>query len=317
MRVLVTGATGYLGRAIVRAVRDRGHTVVAFARRASAAGLGVECVDGDVTDAGSVDRAVAACDAVCHAAALVAIWRADPADFDRVNVEGARKVFDAVHRRGISRCVYTSSFLALPPAGHATPLSANDYQRTKTLALRVADEFVARGAPIVSLVPGVIYGPGARTEGNLVGRLLMDRVGGRLPASVGLDRTWSFAHVDDVARAHAAAVDALEVQPRYGLGGENRPQRAIFDWLERTQGCRAPWSLPPFAARAAGRCEELRARLFPGSTPQLTRGTVDIFLHDWPVDSSDAIRDLGYRITPLDEGLAATWASLAAAPPAA
>ncbi len=309
MRVLVTGATGYLGRAIVRALRQREHTTVAFARRASSSDLGGECIDGDVTDAQAVDRAVANCHAVCHAAALVAIWRRDPGDFDRVNIEGTRHVFDAVQRHGVRRCVYTSSFLALPPRGHAVPLVSNDYQRTKALALHVADEFVARGVPIVSLFPGVIYGPGARTEGNLVGRLLVDRIEGRLPGGVGLDRIWSFAYIDDVARAHAVAVDAAHVQHRYSLGGENLPQRAVFDWLERRHGRGAPWSLPSPVARAVGWLEELRARI-TGATPVLTRDSVNVFVHDWPLDSSDAVRDLGYRITPLDEGLDATWPSL-------
>ena len=312
VRVLVTGATGYLGRAIVRALRERGHTTVAFARRASSTDIGGECLDGDVTDAHAVDRAVATCDAVCHAAALVAIWRPDPAVFDRVNIEGTRHVFDAVQRHGACRCVYTSSFLALPPRGHVAALALNDYQRTKALALGVADDFVARGVPIVSLFPGVIYGPGAPTEGNLVGRLLIDRVEGRLPGSVGLERIWSFAYIDDVARAHAVAVDAVHVQHRYGLGGENLPQRALFDWLERTQRLGTPWSLPASVARVAGWLEEQRARI-SGATPRLTRGAVDVFVHDWPLDSSDAIRDLAYRITPLDDGLAATWSSLTAA----
>lgn len=312
MRVLVTGATGYLGRAIVAALGERGHTPIAFARRASASGIGAERIDGDVCDAGAVDRAVAGCDVVCHAAALVSVWTRDRSVFDRVNVEGTRHVLEAVQRHGARRCVYTSSFLALPPAGRTTPIAANDYQRTKALALRVADDVAARGVPIVTLFPGVIYGPGARTEGNLVARLLRDRIEGRLPGIVGPDRTWSFAFIDDVARAHAAAVDAPAPAGRYGIGGENLPQRAIFDWLREAHAISVPWTVPPALARMAGWCEEQRARL-TGAMPLLTRDAVEVFEHDWPVDSTPAIRDLGYRITPLADGLAATWPTLGTA----
>ena len=309
MRVLVTGATGYLGRAIVHALRARGHAPVAFARHASTSRLDVPCIDGDVTDAHPVDAAVRDSDAVCHAAALVSIWRRDTSDFDRVNVEGTRLVLSAAQRHGIRRCVYTSSFLAIPPDGATAPLQANDYQRTKAQALAVADAFTAAGLPLVTMIPGVIYGPGVRTEGNLVGRLLIDRVEGRLPAAVGLDRIWSFAYVDDVADAHAAAVDAPQVRPRYGLGGPNLPQRALFEWLQRTSGRSLPRPLPPAMARLAGWIEQQRARL-TGAMPLVTVRSVDVLEHDWPIDSRDAVEDLGYRLRPLDEGLDLMWRTL-------
>src|SRR5207248_11644522 len=95
MRVLITGGTGYLGRAIVRAIHARGHDVVLFARRASGSGLPGALVEGDVRDKGALERAAAGCDALCHAAALVSIWRRRRADFDDVNVGGLRNALDA------------------------------------------------------------------------------------------------------------------------------------------------------------------------------------------------------------------------------
>ena len=100
-----------------------------------------------------------------------------------MNVAGLRNVIDACRERGIPRIVYTSSFLALPPAGQDLPISANDYQRTKVLAHGVAMRAIDDGAPIVVMLPGVVYGPGPRTEGNLVGRLVHDHLAGRLPGS--------------------------------------------------------------------------------------------------------------------------------------
>src|SRR5512135_1296073 len=143
MKILVTGATGYLGRAVVAALAEHGHAAVAFARTASAAGLSAAAVDGDVRDEDAVLAAAAGCDAICHLAALVSVWRPRRTDFDEVNVGGLQTVLRAASRLDIRRIVYTSSFMALPPTGAAAPVMWNDYQRTKVLADRVATEAVA------------------------------------------------------------------------------------------------------------------------------------------------------------------------------
>src|SRR5919198_3071213 len=126
MKVLVTGGTGYLGRAIVRALEGRGHELVIFARTASRSGLPGKLVDGDVRDRAALERAAAGCDAVSHSAALVSIWRRRREDFDEVNVGGLRNVIAAAKLHRIPRIVYTSSFVALPPRGSSAPLEAND-----------------------------------------------------------------------------------------------------------------------------------------------------------------------------------------------
>src|SRR5687767_8723042 len=172
MRVLVTGGTGYLGASIVRALHARGHSPVVFARHASSAGLPGVAHDGDIRDRPAIRRAAAETDAIVHAAALVSIWRKVAREFDDVNVGGLLNVLDVARERGIPRVVYTSSFLALPPAGQSHPLEANDYQRTKVRALEEVRTAALSGLPIVTLFPGVVYGPGPETEGNLVNRLI-------------------------------------------------------------------------------------------------------------------------------------------------
>ena len=119
MRVLVTGGTGYLGRAIVGALAARGHDVVVFARTAAASGLPGVLVDGDVRDRAALERAAAGCDAISHSAALVNIWRRRREDFDDVNVGGLRNALDVADALRIPRVLYTSSFLALPPRDRA------------------------------------------------------------------------------------------------------------------------------------------------------------------------------------------------------
>jgi NAD+-dependent farnesol dehydrogenase len=309
MNVLVTGGTGYLGRAVVRALAARGHAVVVYARSATRSGLPGTLVDGDVRDREALDRAAAGCDAMCHSAALVSIWRRRSADFDDVNVGGLRNAIAVATARRIPRLLYTSSFVALPPRDRTTPMAANDYQRTKLEADRVADAAIADGVPLTRVYPGVVYGPGSFTEGNLVGRLIADHLRRRLPGVIGPEHRWSYAYVDDVAAGHCAALERGAAGGRYPLGGENAPQRRLFEIVQEITGRRPPLRIPFPVATALGAAEELRVALF-GGTPLVTRGAVEIFRHDWSLDSGDAARDLGYTITPLADGVRRTVAAL-------
>jgi NAD+-dependent farnesol dehydrogenase len=304
MRVLVTGGTGYLGRAIVQALARQGHRPVIFSRRAATVArserLPGEAIDGDVRDRNAVLNAARGADGICHAAGLVSMWQRDAADFDRVNVGGLETVADVCRTLSIPRLVYTSSFLALPPAGHSRAMEANDYQRSKVRAREIARGAAMRGIPIVSLVPGVVYGPGPDTDGNLVGRLLRDHLARRLPGLVGANHLWSFAYVDDVADAHVAALERGDVGEEYVLGGENVPQIRMFELLHDTKGTPLPRRISHMAAVAGAWWEERSAGKRP---PRLTRGTVKILHHDWPLDSARSVDKLSYRMTALSTGL--------------
>jgi farnesol dehydrogenase len=311
MKVLVTGGTGYLGRAVVSALASRGHEVVVFARSASRSGLPGTIIDGDIRDRAAVARAAGGCDAISHAAALVSIWRRRSADFDDINVGGLRNVLAAAATHRTARVLYTSSFVAIPPRGRTEPLLANDYQRTKVEADAIAGQAVGEGVPLIRVYPGVVYGPGTFTEGNLVGRLIADHLAHKLPGLVGPEQRWSYAYVDDVAAGHCAALERGRVGGRYALGGENAPQRRVFEILQQLTGRRPPPRIPFPIAALMGAAEELRVTLF-GGTPLITRGAVEIFRHDWSLDSAEAIRDLGYTLTPLDLGVKRTLESIEA-----
>jgi nucleoside-diphosphate-sugar epimerase len=302
MRVLVTGGTGYLGSALVRALERRGHSPLVFVRPQSTRETSGRSIRGDLRSREDVDAAVREVDAVCHAGALVSIWRRRHEDFDDVNVTGTRHVIDACLTHRISRLAYTSSFLALPPAGKTLPLCANDYQRTKVRALDVVREAARAGAPIVTLVPGVLYGPGPATEGNLVTRLLSDHLNGRLPGIVGADRLWSFTWIDDVADAHVSALERGVLGREYIIGGENAPQMRLFEIAREVTSRPLPRRLPARLVRLAAAADEARARL-AGAAPLITRGVVDIFQEDWPLDSRASEADLGYAPRALDAGV--------------
>lgn len=302
MRVLVTGGTGFLGRSIVQALVARGHVPVVFARASTSAGLPGHPIDADIRDRSAVLTAARDCDAICHSAAMVRVWDRDPRVFDDVNVGGLEHILAAARAAGVARLVYTSSFLARPPRGATAPLRANDYQRTKVDAHAVARRAQDEGAPIVIVYPGVIYGPGVMSEGNLLGRWLADHAQGRFPGLIGADRQWSYAWVEDVARAHVAALEHPAPAPAYDLGGENAPQMRPFEIAVSVRGGRLPRRIPFWVARGVAAIEEARARA-TGRPPLLTRGTVEIFTHDWPVGHADAVRDLGFSVTPLEEGI--------------
>jgi farnesol dehydrogenase len=318
MRVLLTGATGFLGRTVARSLVARGHSLRVLARPASRLeGLpaGCEIAAGDVTDASSLRLAAQGCAAVLHLAALVKVWVPDPERFDAVNVGGMGHVLEAARAAG-ARLVYTSSFMALGPSGdsaldgerpHPGPPFRNAYERTKAGADRLARQAAAAGQDVVIVYPGVIYGPGEMTEGNIVARLVADHLNGRLPALVGpCDRRWSYAFVEDVALGHVLALEQCAAGERLVLGGENATLAQLFGLVQELTGVAPPrLRLPYAAASALGRLQWLWAEL-TGKPPQLTPGEVGVFREDWACDSRRAQERLGYRSRPLAEGLRAT-----------
>jgi dihydroflavonol-4-reductase len=154
----------------------------------------------------------------------------------------------------------------------------------------------------VRLDPGVVYGPGVYSEGNLIGRMVRDHLAGRLPGLVGADRPWSYAWVEDVADAHVKAAERAAAGGAYMLGGANAPQMRVFEIVRDCTGRPLPRRIPFTIASIIGAVEDARAALFKHQ-PLLTRGTVEIFRHDWSLDSTAAIRDLGLRIRPLEQGV--------------
>jgi farnesol dehydrogenase len=321
MNILVTGGTGFLGRRIVSELSAR-HVLRLLVRRGSSRDrfpAGVEFAEGDVTDRASLAKAMAGRDAVVHAAALVKIL-APREEFDRINVGGLENVLAAAETAGVERMLYVSSFIALGPTdGRTLDESAeprdrawiNDYERTKTLSDRAARKAIAEGAPLSVVYPGVIYGPGEMTEGNIVVRHILDLVHGRLPGLIGRpERRWNYVYVDDVARGAALALENPTPGGRYVLGGENITLGEFYSQVGKATGAKIPTlRFPDAIAKAAGAAQKAWAQL-RGTTPQLTPDLVEIYKHDWAYDSSRAEKEIGYRWRPLSEGLASTVAWL-------
>lgn len=252
--MVVTGATGYLGGRLCAALADAGHAVGALVRRSSdVSGLprNVELAYGDVTDADSLAAAFDGCDVVFHVAAAVEPWLPDPSVFLKVNVGGLENVLKAAKKTPtVKKIIYTSSFFAIGPTDgcvadetqmHQGQGYCTEYEKSKVLADRIALQAASDGVPITIVYPGVIYGPGKLTTGNLVSRILIERFNGRLPGYIGdgYDRE-SFCHVDDVVIGHIAAMEKGRVGQRYLLTGENMSFVQIFNMAANITNTKAP-----------------------------------------------------------------------------
>ncbi len=317
MKVLVTGGAGFLGKNIVSGLLEKGHEPVLLVRGGRRTGLPLmaEVIDGDVRDAEAFRSASTGCQAILHVAAMVKLWSPRPAEFDEVNVGGIRNAVAAARAHDI-RLVYTSSFMAVGPTPetpadetqrHPGPPYHNDYERTKAMADALAQEYAREGGDIVILYPGVVYGPGELTDGNIIAKMLADRMNNRLPGIVGPgDRRWSYSFVDDVAQGHVAAVERGGRGERYLLAGDNATLTQVFAAASLRAGRDlTPRNLPYALSRAVGRAMWLWADM-TGRPPDLTHQAVGIFEKNWAYRSDKAARDFDYKVRPLEEGIGAT-----------
>jgi farnesol dehydrogenase len=318
--ILLTGATGYLGSGIARELIERHEAFRVFVRdpkrlEFDPAANRCEVALGDVRDRESLRRALQGVTAVIHTAALVKMWVRDPGDFQAVNVQGLQNLLEAAEQAGVQRVVYTSSFIALGPSDnviageglrHSGPFS-DPYEESKARALEWLRAEGLRRFPVIVLFPGVLYGPGPKTEGNLVGGMIDQYLDGKFRGLLGSGKQrWSFAFLPDVVDGHLAALEKGKPGEEYVLGGDNRSLNDFFRVLTDFTQVRHPVSHLPFAmGKLIAEMEVARARAF-GHAPRLTPGVVEIFKHDWVYSSAKAIRDLGLWVSPLEEGLLKT-----------
>jgi dihydroflavonol-4-reductase len=302
---LLTGASGFVGSAVARTLLARGHRLRLLVRRGSdrrnLAGLDAALVEGDLTDAASLARAVAGCRYVFHVAADYRLWVPDPAAMLAANVDGTRAVMRAAMAAGVQRVVYCSSVAALglhadgTPADEDTPVSEADmigaYKRSKFMAERAVMQLVDQGLPAVIVNPAGPVGP-RDIKPTPTGRMILDAARGRIPAFV--DTGLNVVHVDDVAEGHALALERGAVGQRYILGSENLMLGELLALVARSVGRKPPTiRLPmglvwPIAVGA-----EAVAKL-TGIEPMVTRDHAKMARKRMFFSSAKAQRDLGY-----------------------
>ncbi|KAK3425485.1 hypothetical protein EUGRSUZ_F02362 [Eucalyptus grandis] len=324
MKILLTGATGFLGGKLCAALLADGHSVRALVRptsdlsslpRPAAHGAGaLDLAYGDVTDARSVLDAAAGCHAIFHAAAVVEPWLPDPSKFISVNVGGLKNVLQAAREtKSVEKIVYTSSFFALGPTdGHVADESqvhheqffCTEYEKSKLAADHVARRAASEGLPIVMVYPGVIYGPGKVTTGNIVAQMLIERFSGRLPGYMGYGSDkFSFSHVEDVVQGHIAAMHRGQPGERYLLTGENASFMHVFDMAAIITGTKRPsFHIPLLMVDMYGWVSVFFSRI-TGKLPLVSPPTVQVLRHQWAYSCDKAKVELDYKPRSLREGL--------------
>lgn len=315
MRVLVTGASGFLGQATAAAVRDAGHEVRTFQRRPSGV-PGVVDVAGTMTDPDVLRRAVEGVDAVVHLAAKVSL-AGDPADFVRVNVDGTRALVDAARAAGVGRFVFvsspsvahTGSSLVGVGAGPAEPARARgDYARTKAAAELIALGADASEFAVVAIRPHLVWGPG---DTQLVGRIVDRARSGRLPLLDSGAALIDTLYVDNAASAMVAALEHAADEGVHGnayvvTNGEPRPVADLLAGICTASGVPAPkLHVPAGVARAAGSLVEAVWRVRPGEDePPMTRFLAEQLSTAHWFDQRRTRRDLQWvPAVSIDEGL--------------
>lgn len=305
MKALVTGATGFVGAAVARRLREAGHEVRALVRpradRHNVEGRGIETVEGDLTDRASLARAVRGCQAVFHVAADYRLWVPSPAAMYAANVKGTRSVLQAAGEAGVERIVYTSSVATLGlradglPADEETPSTLDDmighYKRSKFLAEEVVHTMAASGTPVVIVNPSTPIGPG-NVKPTPTGRMIRDALAGRMPAYV--DTGLNVVHVDDVATGHLLAYERGQIGRRYILGGTDMTLKEILTELAHIAGRRPPrWRLPQRALLPIAYLAEGWAHV-SGREPLTTVDGVRLSAKRMYFSSARAARELGY-----------------------
>lgn len=321
MRVLVTGATGFVGGAVERALLRAGREVRLIVRpaadRRNIRDLPVEIYHGDVTDLDSLRRATSGCAQVYHVAALYKLWVRRKREIYESNVTGTENVLKAARECDVEKIIYTSSVatLGLPkdgsPGDEETPVSLSDmvghYKRSKYLAEQVARTYIQEGLPIVIVNPSTPVGE-ADIKPTPTGKIIVDFLNGKMPAYV--DTGLNLVDVEDVAVGHLLAAEKGKIGERYILGNENLTLQQILFLLAEITGRPAPrFQAPYLFALGVAYVDAAVARLIPGREPLVPPVGVKLSRKKMFFDPTKAIRELGLPQTPVREALqkAVVW----------
>jgi len=315
MKVLVTGATGFVGAAVARALNATGTEVRVLIRRDSdlrnLGGLKVEQAYGDLRDRDSLRRALSGCQQLYHVAAHYALWAKDPSVFYEVNVTGTRTLLETARDLGIERIVYTSTIgaIGLPIGGglgtEETPVSlshmAGDYKRSKYLAEQEVLKLAHAGLPVVIVNPSAPVGQGD-IKPTPTGQMIVDFMKGRMWAYI--ETGMNLVDVEDVAVGHLRAMERGRVGERYILGNQNLSLREIFEILSKLTGVTAPRiKLPWQAILPLAHLNRWIADYLTHQSPRIPLEGVRMAKYRMHYDCTKAMRELGLPQTPVELAL--------------
>jgi dihydroflavonol-4-reductase len=314
MTTLVTGATGFLGANVVRALLAAGTAVRVLVRRGSDArnltGLPVEVVYGDVRDMASLRPALQGCDTLYHVAAYYSLWTPHPEDMYATNVQGTKNLLQVALDLGVQKVVYTSSVATIGRPDDGAPgdeimqlaveHAIGHYKRSKILAEQAALAFCQQGLPLVVVNPSTPIGPWD-IKPTPTGQIIVDFLRRKMPAYI--DTGLNIVDVRDVARGHLLAAQHGKVGECYILGCRNMTLREILLVAAEVSGLPAPrWQMPYGVALAAGYACEGLARL-TGKPPLVPLTGVRMARYPMYFTAQKAVRELGLPQSPIAEAM--------------
>jgi dihydroflavonol-4-reductase len=314
-RVFLTGASGFVGSHVLRELRTAGYRVSALVRDARTAPADCDLVFGDLRRTGELVNALSGCRFVVHCAALYSFAPADRAAIRAVNVLGTAGLLEAARVAGVERVVITSSSAAVGHERNGRPANEGDYppdddrspyHQSKLDAERAA--FSGR-VPVVAVLPTAPVGPGD-WKPTPTGKMVLDFARGKMFAKPPGRGGMNLVAVEDVARAHVAALERGRPGERYIIGGENLTMDAIWDALSAVTGVRPPqWRVPYALAACIGWADEWRCRLDARAQPLVPREGVRMSRERMYVDDAKSRSELGLRAAPVAGALqrAVAW----------
>ncbi|MBN2098186.1 MAG: SDR family oxidoreductase [Dehalococcoidia bacterium] len=310
MKSLVTGATGFIGSALVRELLKDGKEVRILVRKSSNTkiidGLDIEKVYGDVRDKDAVGAALKGCDTFYQAAALYESWGPSKRDYYDVNVEGTKASLQAAMEQGVPKVVHTSSIAALGNHGRET-LAREDaefngwktgahYNISKYLAEVEALKFAQKGLPVVVVNPAIVIGVRdirPTPSGRIIADVLNKRTAGYF------DGGGNFVDVEDVARGHILAAAKGKVGEKYILGNVNMTLKEFFDLVADVAGMQRLKTKFPFPAVLAVSYLYVLTAAITKKPPTLTPALARLNHSYMYFDPSKAVKELGFQQTPI------------------
>ncbi len=310
MKAFVTGATGYVGQAVVRDLLTHGHSARVLVRKSSDTryldGLDVARAYGDLRDVQSLRDGMDGCDTLFHVGAYVALWAPDPNDIIDANVLGTRNILRVATELGYRKCVYTSSIATVGPNPDGTPADeeaisrwepTDTYLRSKYMGEMEALHAAARGCPVTIVNPASCYGE-LDYRPSLPGMLVLHFLCGRMKAYI--DSTMNMIDVRDQARGHVLAAERGRIGERYLIGNENLSVRAACRLLSEITGIPAPrHRIPINVAMLFGMLAQLRAQYITKKPPSMNYAAIKMGRFQIAYDCSKAVRELGLELHPV------------------
>jgi len=315
VKAFVTGATGFVGSHVARLLAEQGADLRLLVRPTSKLDnirdLRADQVTGDLRDPASLKSAMSGCDYVFHVAADYRLWAPDPREMYASNVEGTRAIIQAAQEAGIKRVVHCSSVATMGFTDQPIPVKESDpvtiadmighYKRSKFMAEQVALEAGNKGANVVVVNPTTPIGE-ADIKPTPTGRIILDFLKRKFPAYV--DTGLNLADVREVARGHIRAMEHAMPGERYILGGEDLTLKQLLDKLAALTGLPSPTTkVPHSVAYAFAWFDEFFTGRLLGKEPRATREAVKMGRKKMFASSEKAVRDLGYRVTPVEPAL--------------